>query len=65
MNAIKIKKGDRVYIAGSAEEDTYKDCVFEVISDPWDVCDQEVVKLKCHENGKYFPSYATRFLRCF
>lgn len=65
MNGIKIKNGDRVYIAGSAEEATYKDCVFEVLSDPWDVCEEKVVKMKCHEIDKYFSSYATKFLRLF
>lgn len=42
-----IKKGDRVYIGGSREESIYKNCVFDVLSDPWNVCDQDVVKMKC------------------
>ena len=61
---MKIKKGDRVVIKGSAEEETYKGYVFEVRSAPYDVCGNEVVKMKCHETGKYFAGgYATKFLK--
>ena len=61
---MKIKEGDRVVIVGSAEEETYKGLVFEVISKPYYVCDQELVKMKCHETGKYFGGgYATKFLQ--
>lgn len=59
-----IKKGDRVIIVGSAEESTYKGCVFEVLSEPYMVCGSELVKMKCHETGKYFTGgYATVFLQ--
>jgi hypothetical protein len=59
-----IVKGSRVTIEGSAEENEYKGCVFEVLSDPYLICGSEVVKMKCHETGKYFGGgYATEFLR--
>lgn len=59
-----FKEGDRVVIRGSAEEEKYRDCVFEVRSDPYMVCGTEVVKMKCHETGKYFAGgYATCFLQ--
>lgn len=59
-----IHKGDKVRIAGSAEEDKYKDCVFEVLSEPYNICGSMVVKMKCHETGKYFGGgYQLSFLR--
>ena len=59
-----IKKGDKVIIKGSAEEDIYKDCVFEVLSAPYIICGSELVKMKCHETGKYFAGgYSTEFLQ--
>lgn len=59
-----IKKGDKVVIADSAEDDKYKGCVFEVLSDPYEICGSTVVKMICHENGKYFGGgYAIEFLR--
>lgn len=58
-----IKIGDKVMIKGSAEEEVYKGCVFEVLSDPYTVCGEELVQMKCHETGKYFAGgYATVFL---
>lgn len=58
-----IKKGDKVKIVGSAEEERYRGCVFEVLSDPYVICGSEVVKMKCHETGKYFGGgYATTYL---
>lgn len=58
-----IKKGSKVIIRGSAEESTYNGCVFEVLSEPYAICGSEVVKMKCHETGKYFGGgYATSFL---
>lgn len=59
-----MKKGDKVIIVGSAEEEKYKGCIFEVLSDPYKVSGIEVVKIKCHETGKYFGGgYATKFLK--
>ena len=58
-----INKGDKVKIVGSAEEEKYKDCVFEVLSEPYNICGSMVVKTKCHETGKYFGGgYAVDFL---
>ena len=58
-----IKKGDKVKIVGSAEEERYRGCVFEVLSDPYVICGSTVVKMKCHETGKYFGGgYATEYL---
>ena len=58
-----IKKGDKVIIKGSAEESKYKDCIFEVLSESYNICGSEVVKMKCNETGKYFGGgYATEFL---
>ena len=59
-----INKGDKVIIVGSAEEEKYKDCVFEVLSEPYNVCGSTVVKMKCNETGKYFGGgYALEYLR--
>jgi len=58
-----FKKGDRVVIVGSAEEEKYKGCIFEVLSDPYSICGSDVVKMKCHETGKYFGGgYAVEYL---
>lgn len=58
-----LKKGNKVRIVGSAEEDRYRDCVFEVLSEPYCICGSIVVKMKCHETGKYFGGgYAVEFL---
>ena len=59
-----ISKGDKVRIIGSAEEERYKDCIFEVLSEPYNICGSMVVKMKCHETGKYFGGgYAVEYLR--
>ena len=47
-----INKGDKVIIIGSAEEEKYKDCVFEVLSEPYNVCGSTVVKMKCREETR-------------
>lgn len=58
-----IQKGDKVIITGSAEEDMYKGCIFEVLSEPYNICGSALVKMKCHETGKYFGGgYAVEFL---
>ena len=58
-----IKKGDKVKIVGSAEADKYSGCVFEVLSETYEVCGSIVVKMKCHETGKYFGGgYAVNYL---
>lgn len=63
MNAIKVQKGDKVLIKGCAEEKMYRNCVFEVLSNPYVLCGTEVVKIKCNKTGKYFGGgFATEFL---
>ena len=63
-NTEALKKGYKVKIVGSAEEEKYKDCVFEVLSEPYNVCGSTVVKMICHETGKYFGGgYSVEFLR--
>lgn len=58
-----VRTGDKVRIVGSAEEEKYKDCIFEVLSEPYNICGSMVVKMKCHETGKYFGGgYAVEFL---
>ena len=58
-----IRKGDNVIIKGSAEEEKYNGCVFEVLSEPYEICGSRVVKMKCHETGRYFGGgYAVMFL---
>lgn len=44
-------KGDKVKIVkgASASNDIY-----EVLSDPYNICGAVVVKMKCHETGKYY-----------
>ena len=60
---MKIKKGDRVKIINSSEQEKYKNYIFEVLSEPYIICGTEVVKMKCYETGKYFGGgYATEFL---
>ena len=59
-----IKSGDSVVIFDGAEKDLYDGCVFEVLSDPYEVCGEYVVKMKCHETGKYFGGgYAVKYLK--
>ena len=49
-----IHKGDKVIIVGSAEEEKYRGCIFEVLSEPYPVGGAYVVKMKCNNTGKYF-----------
>ena len=59
-----IKKGDMVEIVGSAEEEKYKGCIFEVLSEPYNLCGSNMVKMICRETGKYFGGgYATEYLK--
>nr|DAG65945.1 MAG TPA: hypothetical protein [Caudoviricetes sp.] len=58
-----INKGDKVIIIGSAEAEKYKGCIFEVLSEPYNICGSTVVKMKCNKTGKYFGGgYDVRFL---
>ncbi len=59
-----INKGDNVMIIGSAEAEKYKGCIFEVLSEPYNICGTKVVKMKCNETGKYFGGgYDVGFLK--
>lgn len=59
-----VNKGDKVMIVGNAEEEEYKDCIFEVLSEPYNLCGSMVVKIKCNETGKYFGGgYDVEFLK--
>ena len=59
-----INKGNKIVIVGSAEEEKYKDRIFEVLSEPYNICGSTVVKMKCNETGKYFSGgYDVGFLR--
>lgn len=59
-----INKGNKVVIVGSAEEEKYKGCIFEVLSEPYNICGSMVVKIKCNETGKYFGGgYDVGFLK--
>ena len=59
-----INKGDKVVIVGSAEEEDYKGCIFEVLSEPYNVCGSMIVKMKCNETCKNFGGgYDVEFLK--
>lgn len=45
------KKCDIVKIIKGASK---SDDIYEVLSDPYDICGSVVVKIKCHETGKYY-----------
>ena len=53
-----LKPGDRVIMENCLEAERYKDKVWEVRSEPWDLCGTEVVLLKGKTGG-----FATEFLR--
>jgi hypothetical protein len=57
-----IRKGDRVKIVNcyEARSGKYDGVVFEVKSEPWDLCGSEVVRIE--SESKTFPSFATEFL---
>lgn len=53
-----LKAGDKVTMVNCFEAEKYKDKVWEVRSEPWDLCGSEVVLLKGKSGG-----FATEFLR--
>ncbi len=60
---MKIEKGDTVRIVRCAEATKYLGCHFEVISDPYDICGSEAVKMRCKEFDKEFNGgFATEYL---
>ena len=53
-----LKPGDKVIMVNCSEAQKYKDKVWEVRSEPWDLCGSEVVLLKRKSGG-----FATEFLQ--
>lgn len=55
-----LKIGDKVVMinCAEAEMDKYKDRIFIVVSEPWELCGSEVVKLEGKSGG-----FATEFLK--
>jgi hypothetical protein len=53
-----LKKGDKVIMVNCSEAEKYKDKVWVVRSDPWDLCGSEVVLLEGKSGG-----FATEMLR--
>ena len=59
-----IAAGDMVAISDGPDADTYKDSVFEVLTEPYEIGGETVVKIKDHKSGKYFGGgYTTKYLR--
>ncbi|MDQ0047704.1 hypothetical protein J2T18_001987 [Paenibacillus polymyxa] len=56
----KLYKGDQVVIHGCYEacKEKYKDKVWTVGSEPWDLCGSEVVRLEGYNGG-----FATEYLK--
>lgn len=46
-----LKPGDKVKIIKGASK---SEKVYEVLSEPYKICGSTVVKMKCHETGKYY-----------
>jgi hypothetical protein len=53
-----LKPGDNVNMIDCFEAQKYKDRIWKVMSEPWDLCGSEVVKLKDKPGG-----FATRCLK--
>lgn len=53
-----LKSGDKVVMVGCSEAERYKDKIWEVRSNPWNLCGTEVVLLKGKSGG-----FATEFLK--
>lgn len=53
-----LKPGDKVVMANCLEAEKYKGRVWEVRSEPWNLCGSEVVLLKGKSGG-----FATEFLQ--
>lgn len=59
-----ISAGDTVAISDGPDVETYKDSVFEVLTEPYEVGGETVVKIKDHKSGKYFGGgYTTKYLK--
>lgn len=53
-----LKTGEKVIMVNCLEAEKYKDKIWEVRSEPWDLCGSEVVLLKGKSGG-----FATEFLK--
>ena len=53
-----LKMGDKVIMVNCLEAEKYKDKIWEVRSEPWDLCGSEVVLLKGKSGG-----FAAEFLK--
>jgi hypothetical protein len=58
FKASGLKIGDKVMMVNCAEAVNYPDKVWNVISEPWDLCGSEVVKLEGKSGG-----FATEYLK--
>lgn len=51
---LNVNIGDKVKLVNCAESKYYENNEFTVISEPYEICECLVVKIKCEETGKYF-----------
>lgn len=59
-----ITVGDVVKIIEGPDASVYRDSEFEVLSEPYEIGGEVVVKMKCHKTGKYFGGgYTTKYLK--
>lgn len=59
-----ITVGDVVKIVEGPDASVYRESEFEVLSEPYEIGGEIVVKMKCHKTGKYFGGgYTTKYLK--
>ena len=59
-----ITAGDMVKIVDGPDAIVYRESEFEVLSEPYEVGGETVVKMKCNKTGKYFGGgYTTKYLK--
>ena len=59
-----ITVGDVVRIVEGPDASVYRENEFEVLSEPYEIGGEVVVKMKCHKTGKYFGGgYTTKYLK--
>ncbi|MBQ6894847.1 MAG: hypothetical protein IJN40_05085 [Clostridia bacterium] len=59
-----ITVGDVVRIVEGPDASVYRENEFEVLSEPYEIGGEIVVKMKCHKTGKYFGGgYTTKYLK--
>lgn len=59
----EIKKGDLVRLENCGEAPLYKDQIFKVVSDIWNLGESEVVRLESTTTDKIFEAFAVEFLK--